>query len=185
MIFSSATFNIEIMSVIIINSQLKAPTKLDVLVEQFSKKLTAQSIKSSCISLAEQPIPLCDEGPSFADKNVLDIKDKMMEASGILFGFPIYNYTCNSAAKALIELTGKDCWFQKPVGLFCHAGGVRSHMAPLTVANQLMLDYHNIIVPHFIYSTSKDYSENHHPLDSLDQRIDEFLSVFVSLLPNS
>ena len=84
------------MSVIIINSQLKAPTKLDVLVEQFSKKLTAQSIKSSCISLASN-CPLCDEGPSFIDKNVLDIKDQMMEASGfcLVFQFIIIR---NSAA---------------------------------------------------------------------------------------
>jgi FMN reductase len=64
--------------------------------------------------------------------------------------FPVYNYQPNAAAKNFVEVTN-DAWKDKVVTFVANAGGDRSFLAPLPLANALMVDHRCVIVPQFLY----------------------------------
>lgn len=109
------------------------------------------------IDLAERPLPFCDGHSAYGDPQVGELSRKIKAARGILLASPIYNYDVNAAVKNLIELTGRS-WQDKVVGLMCAAGGSGSYMAPMSVANSLMLDFRCLVLPRFVYATGDAFS---------------------------
>jgi NAD(P)H-dependent FMN reductase len=71
----------------------------------------------------------------------------------------------------MMDLTG-DAWTGKTVGLACAAGGKGSYMAPMTVANSLMLDFRCLIVPRFVYAIGEDFEGDGAPAEELAARVD-------------
>lgn len=107
----------------------------------------------------EHPLPICDGGPSFSHAEILPQKAAIEAADAILIVAPVYNYTLNSAFKTLLEHTGKS-WTRKVVGFMVTAGGEKSYMALMPVANSLMLDFRCVIVPRFVYVTGAAFRDN-------------------------
>ena len=70
--------------------------------------------------------------------------------------FPVYNYQPNSAAKNFVEVTN-DGWKDKVVSFVANAGGDRSFLAPMPLANSLMVDHRCVIVPQFLYLAPSSY----------------------------
>lgn len=72
--------------------------------------------------------------------------DAVFLASGV------YNYDVSAVAKACLELGGRS-WNGKVVCIACATGSMASLMAPLGLANSLMLDFRCVIVPRFPMAT--------------------------------
>ena len=70
---------------------------------------------------------------------------------------PVYNFDANAAAKNFIEITGQ-AWENKVVGFLCAAGGDKSYMSIMALANSLMLDFRCVIIPRFVYASSSAFS---------------------------
>ena len=49
-------------------------------------------------------------------------------------------------------------WIEKVVGFIGTAGGERSYMAIMGLANSLMLDFRSIIVPRYVYASRESFS---------------------------
>ena len=88
-----------------------------------------------------------------------DIRATLETASGILVGFPVYNYTMNSSLKAVIERFGRTME-NKVVGLMMAAGGRSSYMSSLDVAASLMFDFRTWIAPRSVYATKDDFDDD-------------------------
>ncbi len=80
-------------------------------------------------------------------------------ASGIIFGFPVYNYNMNASLKAVIEHFGR-AMSDKVIGLMMSAGGRASYMSGLAVANSLTLDFRSWVVPRFVYATKDAFGND-------------------------
>jgi FMN reductase len=78
-------------------------------------------------------------------------------ADAIILATPIYNYDANAVAKNFVELTGKG-WENKVVAFLCVAGGEKSFMSVMPLANSLMLDFRCVIVPRFVYATGAAFT---------------------------
>ena len=126
------------------------------------------------LDLADHSIPFCDGDSTHKNPEVINLREKIKNAKGILFAVPIYNYDVNAAAKNLIELTG-DAWTKKVVGFLCAAGGKSSYMSVMGLANSLMLDFRCLIIPRFIYSTSEDFAEDKVAAPQVKDRIAELI----------
>jgi FMN reductase len=126
------------------------------------------------LDLADHSIPFCDGDSTHKNPEVINLREKIQNAKGILFAVPIYNYDVNAAAKNLIELTG-DAWTKKVVGFLCAAGGKSSYMSVMGLANSLMLDFRCLIIPRFIYSTSEDFAEDKVTDPQVKDRIAELI----------
>ena len=126
------------------------------------------------LDLADHSIPFCDGDSTHKNPEVINLREKIQNAKGILFAVPIYNYDVNAAAKNLIELTG-DAWTNKVVGFLCAAGGKSSYMSVMGLANSLMLDFRCLIIPRFIYSTSEDFAEGKVTDPQVKDRIAELI----------
>ena len=59
------------------------------------------------------------------------------------------------------------------VAMMCAAGGQGSYMAPMQVANSLMLDFRCVIVPRFVYATGEDFEGDGSPAESIAARVDQ------------
>lgn len=126
------------------------------------------------IDLSETELPPCDGHQCYADPNAAMVREAVEAAAGILIAGPIYNYDLGASAKNLIELTGK-AWTNKVVGFLCAAGGQGSFMAPMGLANSLMLDFRSFIIPRFIYTTGDSFSGDQIADKECDRRIKELV----------
>ena len=82
--------------------------------------------------------------------------ERVKKAGLIVMCFPVYNYQPNSAAKNFVEVTN-DGWKDKVVSFVANAGGDRSYLAPMPLANSLMVDHRCVVVPQFLYLSPSAY----------------------------
>jgi len=114
--------------------------------------------KTELIDLRDWELPFCDGEASYSDKNVVSLTAKIKQASAVALAVPIYNYDVGGAARNLIALAGS-AWNDQIVGLLAAAGGQGSYMAPMSVANSLMLDFRCVIIPRYVYASRHSFEE--------------------------
>lgn len=115
------------------------------------------------VDLRDYALPLCDGGSAYAAPDTQKLGAILTECDAAIFAVPIYNYDINAAAKNAIELVGRNLE-HKVAGFLCAAGGQRSYMSVMAVANSLMLDFRTVIVPRFVYAGGDDFEEGDDPL---------------------
>jgi len=162
-----------------VGCSLNPNSRSDLLVKAAADLLEAKGEQVDRINLARIELPFCDGASCYSDPNVVEVKHRLMEADGILLGVPIYNYDINAAAKNLVELTGRDVWTDKVVGFLCAAGGKGSYMSVMGIANSLMLDFHTMILPRFLYATGGDFEGERIADPEVEQRLERIVSDLV------
>ena len=108
--------------------------------------------------LQENPLPMCDGDECYDLPEVIDFRNRIDKANGIIMAIPIYNFNVSSGAKNIVELGGKKL-YDKNFGFLCAAGGKNSYMSVMGLANSLMIDYRCYIIPKFVYALKKDFDE--------------------------
>ena len=122
------------------------------------ERLRESEEKAEVLCLSDHEMPFCDEKADVDHPTTQLFRDKVEAAQGIILATPVYNFDSNSAAKNFIEITGQ-VWENKVVGFLCAAGGDRSYMSIMTLANSLMLDFRCIIIPRFVYASGSAFSD--------------------------
>jgi FMN reductase len=135
---------------------------------------------ASLLDLRKWELPVCDGDQSYSHPAVEKISPLIQDAAAILLAAPVYNYDLNASAKNLVELTG-NAWSGKPVGLLCSAGGKSSYMAPIGLANSLMLDFRCWIVPRFVYATRAEFNEDLTPSPQIVERIEQLARTAIDM----
>ena len=128
----------------------------------------------------DHPLPLCDGDTSYDAEHVAKLAALIRKAQGVLIGTPVYNYDASAATKNLIELTGQ-AWTNKVVGFLCAAGGSGSYMSMMGLANSLMLDFHCLVIPRFVYATEEAFTDGRVRDSEVDDRIQELADTLVRL----
>jgi NAD(P)H-dependent FMN reductase len=118
----------------------------------------AEGVKIRLVDLRECPLPFCDGEAAYGHPDVLNLSKAISEARVIILATPIYNFDASATLKNLIELTGES-WDDKIVGFLCAAGGSRSYMSVVSLANSLMLDFRCLIIPRFVFATGDDFED--------------------------
>ena len=108
--------------------------------------------------LQVNPLPMCDGDECYDLPEVLDFREKVKNAKGIIMAIPVYNYNVSSGAKNAVELGGR-MLYDKIFGFICAAGGKSSYMSVMSLANSLMIDFRCYIIPKFVYATKHDFDE--------------------------
>ena len=101
-------------------------------------------------------------------------------SQGILLAAPVYNYDLGSAVKNLVELTGQ-AWTEKVVGFLCAAGGQGSYMAPMQLANSLMLDFRVLVLPRFVYATGEHFQNDEISDLEIKERTDDLVDELIRI----
>ncbi len=122
--------------------------------------------------LQENPLPMCDGDECYDLPEVIDFRNRIDKANGIIMAIPIYNFNVSSGAKNIVELGGKKL-YDKNFGFLCAAGGKNSYMSVMGLANSLMIDYRCYIIPKFVYALKKDFDEISVTNTDIKERIKE------------
>ena len=125
------------------------------------------------LDLRDLDLPLCDGGSAYDHPATQQLQAAFTGADAVVFAVPIYNFGINAGAKNVIELAGRHLT-DKVAGFLCSAGGHRSYMSVMAVANSLMLDFRTIIVPHFVYAGGDDIPDGGKVTDAVRERLAKF-----------
>lgn len=157
---------------LVISTSLNPDSRSRILADAAVVALSKLSDKVTLLDIAELDLPMCDGDSCYEHPDVDRVSKAISAAAGILIAAPVYNYDLSSSTKNVIELTGR-AWTDKVVGFLCAAGGRSSYMAPMGLANSLMLDFRSLILPRFIYATGDTFSGPQISDVNCEERIDE------------
>lgn len=138
------------MKTVIIATSLDPDSKSQLLARKFHALLEGRGLASELFDLRTMALPFSGTEESWSSPEARKIKAAVAESTHVVFAVPIYCYAVNAAAKNVIEIVGK-AFSKKVVSFLCSAGGAASHMAVMSFANQLMLDFRSVVVPRFLY----------------------------------
>ena len=122
--------------------------------------------------LQENPLPMCDGDECYDLPEVLDFREKVKNADGIIMAIPVYNFNVSSGAKNIVELGGR-MLYDKTFGFICAAGAKSSYMSVMSLANSLMIDFRCYIIPKFVYATKHDFEDDKITNSDIKERIEE------------
>jgi NAD(P)H-dependent FMN reductase len=166
------------MPLLVIACSLNPESRSRVLAREAHKRLNAAGQRADLVDVAPLNFPVCDGAAAYSFPGVADVSAAIKAATGILLAFPVYNYDASAACKNLIELTGS-AWNGKVVGLLAAAGGANSYMAPLQVANSLMLDFRCIVLPRYVYAAGETVTAAEIKDADVSRRIDELTAELI------
>ena len=122
--------------------------------------------------LQDNPLPMCDGDACYDLPEVLDFREKINNAEGIILATPVYNFNVSSSAKNVVELGGR-MLYDKIFGFICAAGAKSGYMAVMSLANSLMIDFRCYIIPKFVYATKHDFEDGKITNSDIKKRIEE------------
>ena len=165
---------------LVISTSLNPDSRSRILAQAAADSLSKRDIEFEFMDLAEMKLPPCDGATCYGQPESIRLTETVSNARGILIASPIYNYDLSASAKNMIEISGK-AWTDKVVGFLCAAGGQGSFMAPMQMANSLMLDFRSLILPRFVYATGDSFSGNQIADTDCDSRITELVTQLVTV----
>jgi FMN reductase len=136
------------------------------------ERLQKQKVDCEWIDISALDLPLCDADKCYLNPAAQKLKKDIQAADGMIVSAPVYNYDVSAAAKNVIELTG-DAWEDKVVGFLCAAGGMSSYMSVMAYANSLMLDFRTVIIPRFVYATSRAFDGDKLIDEEVEKRVEQ------------
>ena len=122
--------------------------------------------------LQDNPLPMCDGDECYDLPEVLEFREKVKNADGIIMATPVYNFNVSSGAKNIVELGGS-MLYDKIFGFMCAAGGRNGYMSVMSLANSLMLDFRCYIIPKFVYAKKHDFENGKITNSDIKERIKE------------
>ena len=159
---------------LVISASLHPDSRSRILGKACTDLLATNQQTFEWFDLAEKPLPICDGNAAYGDPNVQELSGLVRAADAIFLASPVYNYDLNAAAKNAIELTGRS-WTDKVVAMLLAAGGGGSYMSPMSLASSLMLDFHCLIVPRFVYATGAAFEGSTIIDDNVTARLDQLV----------
>jgi NAD(P)H-dependent FMN reductase len=102
----------------------------------------------------------------------------VQKSDGVIFAWPVYNYTISSGAKALSEIVGK-ALTDKPTGFLIAGGSGKSYLASGDFMTSMIFEQRTRIFPHTVFATKSDIIEET-VAPELAERITQFLDGFTN-----
>ena len=164
------------MTYLIISTSLRLGSRSQIMAKHLEKSFGKEEVKF--FDLQETPLPMCDGDKCYDLPEVLDFREKIKEADGIIMSIPVYNFNVSSGAKNIVELGGR-MLYDKTFGFMCAAGGRNSYMSIMPLANSLMLDFRCYIIPKFVFATKNDFEEGKIVNSEIKSRIKELGSELI------
>ncbi len=168
------------MEYLVLATSLRTDSHSRILARHVTEAYAQRGGQVAFVDLRDHPLPLCDGGPAYDDPGVAALSALIAKARVVTLAVPIYNYDVNAATKNLVELTGP-AWAGRIVAFLCAAGGQRSYMSMLGLANSLMLDFRAVIVPRFVYATKADFRDGQLVSPEIAARVGELAETSMRL----
>lgn len=158
------------MNQLVISCSLSPTSHSALLAERLVNELRRLEVDAEWVDLRTVPLPFCDGGAAYDDEHAHNLARKISRAAAVTLAVPVYNYDVGGAARNLIAMAG-NAWNNKVVGLVGAAGGERSYMALMSVANSLMLDFRSVIVPRYVYASKQSFADGQLRDPAVEERL--------------
>lgn len=166
------------MSFMVVNCSLNPRSRSRILAQRAAISIEALGLEVDLVDLSDLTLPICDGDLCYQDRTVVELTARIERAEGVLLATPIYNYFASASAKNLIELTGS-AWPDKIVGFLCASGGPSSYMSIMGLANNLMLDFHCVVLPRFVYADKSAFDGASIADPDVEERLDDLAATLV------
>ena len=156
------------MNYLVISTSLRKGSRSKIMAKALSETLNDVEF----FDLQENPLPMCDGDKCYDLPEVINFREKVKNAKGIIMAIPVYNFNVSSGAKNIVELGGR-MLYDKTFGFICAAGAKSSYMSVMSLANSLMIDFRCYIIPKFVYATKHDFENEKIINKDIEERIEE------------
>ena len=156
------------MSYLIISTSLRPGSRSRIMAKYLENSLDDVEF----FDLQNDPLPMCDGDKCYDLPEVLEFREKVKNADGIIMATPVYNFNVSSGAKNIVELGGR-MLYDKIFGFICAAGAKSGYMSVMSLANSLMIDFRCYIIPKFVYATKHDFQDGDITNSEIKERIEE------------
>jgi NAD(P)H-dependent FMN reductase len=163
---------------LVLSCSLSATSRSHGLATALSDALRSRQAEVELVDLRRLDLPFCDAGNCYEHPQVIALQQQIASAASVTMAVPIYNFETGGAARNLVALTGR-AWTGKVVGFVAAAGGERSYMSVMPMANSLMLDFRCLVIPRFVYASASSFDGAHLHDEVISERIDELASELV------
>lgn len=172
--------------ILVISCSLNPESRSRLLAQAAREMFADRKEEVDFVDLQDVPLPFCDGNLAYGDANAVRLVERGEAADAVLVATPVYNYSVSATTKNLVELAGR-AWTGKPVGMLLAAGGVGSYMSGMGLANSLMLDFHCLVIPRFVYADPRAFADRQiddpEVIGRIDELVTELLRVTRALRP--
>ena len=167
--------------VLVLSTSLHPESRSRAMAQHARAVLAELGAEVSWFDCREVEMPYMDGHSAHAHEATAALKSAIAGAQAVVLASGVYNFDVSAVAKACIELGGKS-WNDKVVCLMCATGSMVSYMAPLGLANSLMLDFRCVIVPRFPMAMQGAFAGGKVTDPECDRRIREACAAMVALV---
>jgi len=121
---------------------------------------TAKDAAVDILSLAEQPVEICDGRPlDKYNEATRDAVARMINATAVLIAAPVYRATYPGVLKNLLDIAPVESLQGKPVGIVAMGGSPHHYLAVDTQLRQVLAWFGALLAPTSVYLTGGDFRD--------------------------
>jgi NAD(P)H-dependent FMN reductase len=141
--------------ILVLSTSLHPQSRSRVMAIAARAELDALGAQTSWFDCRDVQFPYMDGHSAGSHAATVALRTALGAADAVFLASGIYNFDVSAVAKACLELGGK-AWDGKVVCIGCATGSMVSFMAPMGLANSLMLDFRCVVVPRFPMATQAE-----------------------------
>jgi len=138
--------------VLVLSTSLHPESRSRVMALAARAELDALGAQTAWFDCRDVQFPYMDGHSAGSHAATVALRTALGAADAVFLASGVYNFDVSAVAKACLELGGK-AWDGKVVCIGCATGSMVSFMAPMGLANSLMLDFRCVVVPRFPMAT--------------------------------
>ena len=176
------------MKMLIVSSSLDPNSKSEEIAKLCLGELRHLQIDATMVTLKDYHTPNFDNDRIYQADAYRTLHTAVLEADGLIFASPVYNWGCCSELKKFIEYIGstppdrslQGAFYDKVVTFVNAAGVPHSYMAFNALAMSMMMDFKCVINPYNIYIHERHWKDDK-LIDKALNRIQKTMQVAAEL----
>ena len=147
-------------NIVVIQGSLNPNSRTAIVTQKTAEVLTEKGISFETIDLRELEMEFCD-GRELEEYNqdMQDAYQKMEAADAYIIGMPVYQYSIAGPLKNFLDITMGAMKGEKPVGIICNSGGVRSYLASAELMKALSFEVSALCVQPTVHTWAGDFED--------------------------
>ncbi|MDQ1909796.1 NADPH-dependent FMN reductase [Paenibacillus sp. GD4] len=169
--------------IILAGSNRKAATST-LLSHYIASQLKEKGVTARVFDLYEKPIPFYSPDTESSDANLLEMKEALLRADGIVLATPEYHGSMSGVLKNALDHVGFDYFDGKAVLSVSSAGGAVG-VSSLQQLQTIVRNVHGINCPEWISigGEQRAFNDNGEPADAKTKaRVEKTITYFVKLV---
>ncbi len=167
--------------IVLIQGSLGKNSRTVLIINEIARSLSEKQILHDTIDLASIKLEFCDGRP--LEEYNDDLKQAyqlLKDADGYIIGMPVYQYSVSGPLKNFLDIVS-GAMKEKPFGVACISGGIRSYLASADLMKILSFEVSAIPIQPTIHAYEDDFSKDTIVNKKIYEKIEKLIENLVKI----